>query len=374
MVRDPYGAKMSKTPRQRRRSAGVINDFGADALRFALIQRLSPGVDQRLGTSRLEGARNFANKIWNAARFVVNARPPEVAGDAALQPPALDQLGPAEHWILERCRRTIEAVDRAYEEFQLGEVARLLYDAIWSEYCDWYLEIAKLGLAGDDGVRQGRAATWRTLAWVLDRYLRLLHPVMPHVTEEIWSRLAHGADGSDLLIVADWPQPGEGPEPDAGLAAGVADLIELVGAVRAARAESGIEAATWLPALVWLPDGSARAAFAALEAALGRLARVKPELVDDRAALDERGRSGLTVVTTAGEARLIRSDADRAREHARLEKELRNIETQLTATEARLSDDAFRSRAPQRVVEQSEARAAELREQLAALKARMEDA
>ncbi len=350
----------------------VDRRVGADALRFALVHGSAAGADQRLGVTRLEGARNFANKLWNAARYVVNARPAEVEPGAELALPAPELLGPAEHWILERCATTIESVDRAYAEYQFGEVTRLLYDAIWSEYCDWYLEIAKSSLAAD-ATADRRAATWRTLSYVLDRYLRLLHPVMPHITEQIWGRMPHRTTDPELLISAPWPVA-EAEAVDRRLAGGVAQLIELVGQMRTTRAESGIAAGDWLPALIWLPEGATRDAYTALEGAIGRLARVRPTLVAQRAALDGRAGGGLAVVTPGAEARLTRSAADRARERDRLAKELRNIEVQLSATEARLGDESFVSRAPQPVVDQVRQRAVELREHAATLNARMEEA
>jgi valyl-tRNA synthetase len=369
MVRDPYGAKMSKTKGNVVDPLEVVREMGADAMRFALIHGSDPSAEQKMSATRIEGARNFANKLWNAARFVVNSRPAEISADAPLEPPDPAQLGPAEHWILDRCRVALDGAERAYAEFDFGAVTRVLYDAIWGDYCDWYLEIAKLGLAPDAPVER-RVATWRTLTWVLDRYLRLLHPVMPHITEHTWRRLPHLADDPELLIVARWPDAtGLAADPDR--AAGVADLIGLVGALRAARAESGIDAGEWLPATIWLADGSARAAYEPLAPAIGRLARVRPTLAAERSALDD-GAGGLAVVTTAAEARLVRSDADRARERARLEKELRNTEAQLSATDARLADEGFVGRAPQAVVEQTRRRAAELRDQVVALRARLE--
>jgi valyl-tRNA synthetase len=147
----------------------------------------------------------------------------------------------------------------------------------------------------------------------------------------------------------------------------------MITALRAARAESGIDAADWLPALLWLPDGPARGAYASMEAAIGRLARIRPTLVAERAHLDADGAKALSVITTNGEARLMRSDADRDREISRLEKELRNAQSQLAAAEARLSDHSFVTRAPQNVVDHARNRAAELREQAAALEARMRE-
>ena len=148
-------------------------------------------------------------------------------------------------------------------------MTRLLYDAIWGDYCDWYLELAKLGLAADASAER-RTTTWRTLTWVLDRYLRLLHPIMPHVTEEIWSRMPHLTTDPELLIVARWPTDvrRRRSEPDAHVADGVAQLIDLVTAIRAARAESGVDATAWLEAKIWLPAGPARDAYSQMEQAV----------------------------------------------------------------------------------------------------------
>ncbi len=208
IVRDPYGAKMSKTKGNVEDPLATIDEMGADALRFALVHGLAPGADVRMSRAKLEGARNFGNKLWNAARFVLGARPIEVHETAPLTLPDAADLGPAERWILDRCAATIEAASRAHDAYQMGEVTRLLHEAIWSEYCDWYLELAKASLSDPAATPAARAATWRTLAWVLERYVRLLHPIMPFITEAIWARLPHEPGDPDLLIVADWPARG----------------------------------------------------------------------------------------------------------------------------------------------------------------------
>jgi valyl-tRNA synthetase len=373
MVRDPYGGKMSKTKGNVVDPLEVIHETGADALRFALISGSAPGADSRLGQSRLDGSRNFANKLWNAGRFVLNVRPADSSmptlgfGDVDTA-----HLGPAEHWILDRCAATIAAVDKAYADFEFSEAARLVYDAIWADYCDWYLELSKIGVA-DSEPPERRRAVWATLAWVLDRYLRLLHPIMPFVTEEIWSRLPHRDDDPALIVVAGWPAASDtAVQPDETAAAGVAELIELVTAIRGARAESGVAAADWLDAAIWLPEGPARRVYPELESAFGRLARVRPRLAADRSDLDDAS-SALAVITPTAEARLLRSDADRERERARLSKELGVAESQLASAEARLSDDSFVSRAPHNVVEQARRRAAELRDHVDALRRRLEE-
>ncbi len=367
IVRDPLGQKMSKSKGNVLDPLGVINELGADALRFALLHGPEPSQDQKMSRPRLEDARNFANKIWNAARFVLSARPNEMPPDFSLGLIDTDQLGPAEHWIVQRCESTLAAAEAAYANFEFGEVARLLYDAIWNDFCDWYVELAKIGLGDASASAERKRAIWSTLTWVLDRYLRLLHPLMPMLTEEIWGKLPHRADDPELLIVAPWPVAADAAATaDPARASGAAGLIELVTAMRSARAESGIEAGDILPAQIWLANGPARDAYGDMAAAVARLARVTATLIDDRAALAE----GVAVVSTVAEARLTQSATQLERERARLDKELRELRAQLDAARARLSDANFIGRAPTAVVNEARRRAAELEAQVAALTAR----
>ncbi len=361
MVRDPYGQKMSKTKGNVVDPLSVVEEVGADALRFALVNGTTPGNDQRLSETRLEGGRNFANKLWNAARFVLLSRPVELPADALLALPSVNRLGPAEHWILSRCAATTAEVDRAYDTFQLGEATRLLHEAIWNEYCDWYLEFAKVSLT--PGVAaEARVATWSVLVWVLDRYLHLLHPVMPHLTEAIWARLPHRPGDPPLLIVANWPDgQGEASVGDPRVADATRCLMDLVTEIRNARAEAGIEAGSWLSASLVLPDSNLRAAYEGLAPAVARLARVRPVAVVERPT--EAHPDG-TLVAVAGiaEARLSQAGADLERDRARLERELAEARKLLTAAEARLENRSFIERAPPAVVEGAMARAAQLRE------------
>jgi valyl-tRNA synthetase len=382
LVRDPYGAKMSKTTGNVVDPLAVIDELGADSLRFALVNGVAPGADLRLGRTKLEGARNFGNKLWNAARFVLGARPPELPAGAPLALPAVDELGPAEHWILAECATTIEAVSTAYASLQLGEATRRLHEATWSTYCDWYLELAKAILADATASPAARRATWQTLAWVLDRYLRLLHPVMPFVTEAIWGRMPHAPGDPGLLIVADWPDAQlERRLADPAQAAVVAELLDLVRAIRNARAEAAIGAGEWLAAELTLPDERSRAAYASLAGPLARLGRLRPVVL----AAPARGASGdaagppalggeaarLHVLAGRTSADLERGSADLTRERARLERELGDARRRLAAAEARLADAAFTAKAPAPVVEGARARAAELRERVAGLEGRL---
>jgi valyl-tRNA synthetase len=376
LIRDPLGKKMSKTKGNVVDPLAVMEESGADALRFALIHGATAGQDQRFGPQKLELARNFANKLWNAARFVLGARPAAVAEDAARIVPDPALLGPIERWIRSRTAATAELVDRGIAEYQFGEVTRALHDGIWSEFCDWGIELAKVRLADERLTTDERAATWWTLVEALDRYLRLLHPVMPFVTEAIWTELPHRAADPELLIVADWPAP----EPrDPAVEAEVDAWIELVRGIRNARAEAGVAPALWLAVDVLVPDAGAPA-FDAMAAAVGRLARARPlRRHPDRSSFTSAvsGRTGLAVIVgdleadVALETAVARASGGPDVDRARLEKELAEAERHLAAAEARLANEAFRSKAPPAVVAGARASATELAEQVERLRSRL---
>ncbi len=371
LIRDPYGQKMSKTKGNVIDPLAVIEELGADALRFAVVYGVAPGADTRLGREKLESARNFGNKLWNAARFVLGARPAEIASDAPLELPPAADLGPAERWILSRVAARVQAVSAAYDELRVGDAASTLYEAIWAEFCDWYIELSKVRLRADVAPSQ-RLATWQVLAWVLDRYLRLLHPVMPFITEDIWQRLPHRRDDADLLIVADWPDASaeRALVPDAeAVERPVRDLLDIVRGIRNARAEAGIDPGTWLEGRLFLGDAEARAAFDELAPAVAQLARARLTPVADREGL-EAGEA-LSVVIERHEVRLTRGSADLARERARLERELEDARRQLASAEARLANRDFVTRAPARVVADAQARLETLRERVAVLAERV---
>jgi valyl-tRNA synthetase len=377
LIRDPHGKKMSKTVGNTIDPLGLIDDMGADALRFALINGSAPGADMRLTPSRLEGARNFANKLWNATRYVIGARPTDMPENAPLELPLGSHLGPAEHWILSRCAATSEAVEEAYSSFQFGEAARLLHQAVWSEYCDWYLELAKVQL-GAERSPESRHQTWEVLAWVLDRYLRLLHPVMPYLTEALWGRLPHRPQDRDLLMASPWPDLNDGRgTADERQAAATAAVIELIGAVRTARADAGIEPATRLEARIFVADDEVRRVFEELSDAVGRLGRLNATLVESREGLDvaalaaATGATDIAILTDRAEARLTADAATQERERARLDRERAETGRLLQSARARLADESFVSRAPSAVVEAARQRLAELEERMKRLSERM---
>ena len=381
MVRDPIGRKMSKTIGNVVDPLELIEASGADALRFTLINGTSPGNDQRLSTERVEASRNFANKLWNAARFVLGARPATIAPDARRRAPDPALLGPAERWILSRTAASSAAVDRAFAEYAFGEATRVLYDAVWGELCDWGIELAKVRLTDPTLAPEIREATWWTLVGALDVDLRLLHPFLPFVTEAIWTALPHAADDADLLIVADWPGPKVSAWRDETADSEVQQLIELVRGIRNARSEARIEPAAWLPVEL-VAEPAAAPMIGALRPAIERLARARPLTVRaSRAGLEPAlSAGGLAVIGQGFEAVVSRPDpsgagapagSDGASDRQRLERELAAAGEQLAAVRARLANEAFTSRAPAAVVDGARQRELELAEQVERLKERL---
>jgi valyl-tRNA synthetase len=374
LIRDPYGQKMSKTKGNVVDPLETIGETGADALRFALIHRSTPGIDQRFGRTKLEDARNFANKLWNATRFVIGARPASIPASSERVLPSKALLGPAERWILSRLAAATADVDRALAEYAFGEATRVLYDAIWSEFCDWGLELAKVRLADPERPAEEREATWWTLVEALDSYLRLLHPVMPFVTEALWEPLPHRPVDPELLIVARWP--GVGPR-DLAIEDEVGAVVELVGGIRNARSQARVPPSAWLPVDVAVEPHLA-VTFEALRPAIERLARARPlTRWLTREALHAAGvEGGLSVIVHDAEAIVRSGDATEAddsarRERERLERELAEAEGWLEAVRERLANEAFVIRAPREVVEGARAREAELTEQVARLRDRL---
>jgi valyl-tRNA synthetase len=373
LIRDPYGQKMSKTRGNTVDPLATIDDLGADALRFAVVHGATPGNDQRFGPAKVENARNFANKLWNATRFVLGARPATIAADAERRLPSAAHQGPAELWIQSRAAATVAAVDKAMADYTFGEVTRVLYDAIWSEYCDWGIELAKVRLSDETLSAEEREATWWTLVDALDTYLRLLHPVMPFITERLWAAIPHRATDAGLLIVATWPGAGER---DADAEAEVGALVELVRGVRNARADAKLEPAAWLPLDVFV-EPELGAAFEALRPALERLVRAKPlrrHLTREDLHGTAGAKGGLAVIAGPAEAVVGTPEADPAAaeaDRARLERELAEAERLLEAARGRLLNESFMAKAPPAVVDGARAREAELADQVDRLRDRL---
>jgi valyl-tRNA synthetase len=337
-----------------------MDQYGTDAVRFTLAALAAQGRDIRLSTERVEGYRNFANKLWNAARFVLSnldGYRPALARKAA---PTL-----AERWIRSRLARTVTAVRKGLAAYRFNEAAGAVYQFLWHEYCDWYLEWSKLTLyRGDDPA--ARARTQATLVEVLETTLRLLHPFMPFITEEVWQRLPKGGRAPASVMIAKYPRP-RGRDVDPVAEADMGLLMAVVTAVRNVRSEMQIPPARTLQVIVRPPDDARAAVLQGARAALAALARAEV-LVDPAAARPPR--SALAVAEGAEIYVPLEGVVDLSAESRRLGRELARADEEIARLDAKLARAEFRERAPAEVVQREEARRAEQR----ALQAKLRDA
>ena len=359
-VRDIKGRKMSKSLGNGIDPLEVVEAFGADAMRFTIVSQCAVGTDISLDHENVEAAfangRNFANKIWNAGRFALMS-----VGDAPIRPlDALrDELAEEDRWILSRLSHATEEATRGLERFRLHEVAEGLYHFFWGEICDWYLELVKSRLnAGADEASREAART--TLVTVLDGAFRLLHPIVPFVTAELWARLPwpDGAQRPDDLIVAPWPTPAD-VDRDAKVEADMAGFQSLVTEVRRLRKEYGVGEGQRIGLSV---QGGPEGFFDSLSvraAAVEQLARV------DRIEFGTGSGVGANAVLSNGAELFVPLEGviDVERERDRMEKEIARLEGVLAGVEKRLANEQFVANAPEEVVNTARENAAQLQDQ-----------
>ena len=230
LVRDSEGRKMSKSLGNGIDPLEVIEQYGADAMRYMISTGSTPGQDLRFRWERVEQARNFANKIWNASRFALMNLEGFMAADIDIS----GELGTADRWILHRLNETSRDITRLIDAYEFGETGRLLYNFIWDDLCDWYIEFAKLSLYGED--QAAKKKTQSVLAYVLDRTMRLIHPFMPFISEEIWQHLPHEGE---TVMLASWPTYDEAFE-NAEAVTEMNLLMDVIRAVRNIRAEVNV--------------------------------------------------------------------------------------------------------------------------------------
>ena len=328
LIRDEHGRKMSKS-----RGNGIdpldwVELFGADALRFTLARGASPGGDLSIGEDHARASRNFATKLFNATRFAL------MNGAAPAPLPTLDELTDADRWILGRAEEVRAEVDAAFDVYEFSRACESLYHFAWDEFCDWYLELAKVQLG------EGRHHTTAVLAAVLDTVLKLLHPVMPFVTEVLWQALT----GGESVVIADWPQP-SGVALDSVAARRIADMQKLVTEVRRFRSDQGLADRQKVPARL---GGVDEAGLAGQVAAVTALAWLTDAGADFNATAQVEVR--LSAGTVAVELDTS-STVDVAAERRRLEKDLAAAQKEIVATAAKLGNEAFLAKAPADVVD-----------------------
>ena len=360
LVRDDQGRKMSKSLGNGIDPIEIINKYGADALRFSLSINVSPGSDIRLSEEKVESYRNFANKIWNAARFVLM----NLQGFTPEGIPT-DKLTLADQWILTQFQSAARDITENLEAFDLGYAATRIYDFAWSTFCDWYIEIAKQGLYGDDPVR--KKTTQEVLYYVLIGILKLLHPYMPFITEEIYGYLP-GVDG--MLISAQWPEIH--PEYDfPAEAARMEGIMEIVRTIRNMRAEMNV-APGRRASLILKPHDGWKEALSTAEGYFTRLAFASSlTILDPSSPNPEKSASAVTeacdLFMPLGEL------VDVEKELKRLEKDRKSLEGEIARASGKLSNPGFLSKAPANLVEQEKTKLETNKQLLEKLAARIQE-
>ena len=359
LVRDEKGKKMSKSLGNVLDPLELIDEYGADAVRFTLTAMAAMGRDLKLSTARIQGYRNFGTKLWNACRFaemneVFEQRAQSVHGQCTGGAPDVQPTAAVNKWIIGETAKVREEIDTALENFRFNDAANAAYTFVWGKVCDWYVELSK-PLLQDDANAELAPETRATMAWVLDQCMILLHPIMPFITEELW---AQTGTRDTLLVHADWPEYTTADLVDAAADQEINWVISLIEAIRSARAQMHVPAGLYVPLIVTEIDAAGEAAWARNETMIKRLARIEGlERV-------EAAPKGTVAIAVPGASfGLPLADViDIGEEKARLEKSLGKLAKELGGLRGRLNNPKFAASAPEEVVEETRANLA-LREE-----------
>jgi valyl-tRNA synthetase len=348
LVRDEKGQKMSKSKGNVIDPLELVDEYGADALRFTLTAMSGQARDIKLAKARVEGYRNFGTKLWNAARF---CQMNECAPAAGFDPGKVELT--LNRWIRGEVAKTTEAVTRALTDCAFDEAASALYRFIWNVFCDWYVELAKPILSGDD--EAAKAETRATAAWTLDQALKLLHPVSPFLTEELWDKTAEfGPRRDGLLMEAAWPEPQPGWV-DKAAEAEIGWVIDLVSEVRSIRAEMNVPPSARTPLILVGAGPETRARLARHRDRLCQLARLDSVREADS---PPAGAAQFALGDAVG-ALSIADFIDLAAEKARLSKAVAGLVSDIERVNKKLGNPDFMARAPEAVVAENRAKLAE---------------
>ncbi|UQD52909.1 valine--tRNA ligase [Bacillus methanolicus] len=361
LVRDAQGRKMSKSLGNGVDPMEVIDQYGADSLRYFLATGSSPGQDLRFSIEKVEAAWNFANKIWNASRFALM----NMGGLTFEEIDLSGEKSVADKWILTRLNETIETVTRLADRYEFGEVGRVLYNFIWDDFCDWYIEMAKLPLYGED--EAAKKTTRSILAYVLDQTMRLLHPFMPFITEEIWQNLPHEGES---ITIAKWPQVR--PElNDEQAAEEMKLLVDIIRSVRNIRAEVNTPMSKKIKMLLKAKDSNVLEILEKNRAYIERFCNPEELTIATEIEIPDKA---MTAIVTGVEIILpLEGLINIEEEIARLEKELDKLNKEVERVQKKLSNEGFVKKAPQKVIEEERAKEKDYKEKRAAVEARIRE-
>lgn len=359
LVRDAEGRKMSKSLGNGVDPMEVIEKYGADSLRYFLSTGSSPGQDLRFSFEKVEATWNFANKIWNASRFALM----NMDGITFEELDLSGEKSVADKWILTRLNETIEHVTKLADKYEFGEVGRILYNFIWDDFCDWYIEMAKLPLYGED--EAAKKTTRSILAYVLDNTMRLLHPFMPFITEEIWQSLPHEGES---ITVAKWPEVR--PElSDKEAANDMRLLVDIIRAVRNIRAEVNTPMSKQVKLFIKAKDENIQSQLEKNRAYVERFCNPSELVISTDVSLDEKA---MTAVVTGAELILpLEGLINIQEEIARLEKEYDKLNKEVERVQKKLNNQGFIAKAPAKVVEEERAKEQDYVEKREAVQSRI---
>ena len=347
LVLDPEGIKMSKTKGNVLDPLEIINEYGADALRFALTTGTAAGNNIRMSESRLESSRNFANKIWNASRFVLSLN------SKCNETPSLPKASHIhDKWIISRLNIVAANVNKHMESYQFGEAQQELYDFFWNEYCDWFIELSKIRIT-----KEGDSTPIPTLLYVLDRTLKLLHPFMPFVTEEIWTGLFK-SNPNDSLMVQEYPECID-EACDSNAINSMNHIFEIVKGIRNAKAELNIKSSQYLKAIMVVDKNIESVRFNSVF--ITNLTNVEIDVYDS--SFDFKLDTNIPIITSSATTYLeIGNVIDTDSESNRLSDELKTLSNRIKSLESRLSNTKFTENAPKNVVEEEKDRLSDFRD------------
>lgn len=362
LIRDEQGRKMSKSLGNGIDPMDVVEKYGADSLRWFLLNGTAPGQDTRFSYTKMDSAWNFINKIWNASRFVIMNLPEDAA---AAHMPDVDTFDLSDKWIFDKLNRVVKKVTRLFDEFQFGEAGREMYNFIWNDFCDWYIEISKVALNGTDEILKKHKQD--NLVWILDQILRLIHPIMPFVTEKLWLSMPH--NGKSIMVAS---YPVAHPEFENYVAEQDMEfLIEIIKAVRNIRMEVNAPMSSAIDIMIQLDNSKDKHILLDNRDYVENFLHPKSLVVDTNVVAPKLAKSA--VIAGAQIFVPLAELVDLSEEIAKMDKEIDHLQEEVKHCKAKLANKGFVAHAPEAVIEKEKAKQADYESQLAGAVQRLKE-